>query len=185
MKSFLMALIAFLGLAAAQPAFAQKELGPPVRSKAPAFSLMRIDGSTARPAALYGKKGVTLVFFRSADWCPYCKAQLKDLNTVAAEMASKGWPIVAASYDPAKTLQAFTAKEKLVYPLMTDPGSKAIDAFGVRNQEMIGSGKFDGIPYPIILFIGTDGIVKAKLYEEGFKKRPPAQLVLETASGLN
>ena len=66
-----------------------------------------------------------------------------------------------------------------------DVGSKTIDAFGVRNQEMIGSGKFDGIPYPIILFIGADGVIRAKLYEDGFKKRPPAKLVLETAGSLN
>lgn len=184
MKSIILAIALVLGLAAAQPAMAQKELGPPVGGKAPAFSVTRIDGTAANLASIKGKHGVALVFFRSADWCPYCKGQLKDLNTVAADMAAKGWPIVGVSYDPVKTLQAFTDKEKLVYPLMSDTGSKAIDAFGVRNKEMIGAGKFDGIPYPIILFIGGDGVIRAKLYEDGYKTRPPAKLVLETAGGL-
>jgi len=184
MKSIILAIALAFSLAAATPAMAQQELGPAVGAKAPAFSVARVDGKPATLAGIKGKHGVTLVFFRSADWCPYCKGQLKDLNTVAAEMADKGWPIVGVSYDPAKTLQAFSAKEKLVYPLMSDVGSKAIDAFGIRNKEMIGSGKFDGIPYPIILFIGGDGVIKAKLYEDGFKKRPPAKLVLETASAL-
>jgi peroxiredoxin len=185
MKSIILALALAFGLAASQPALAQQELGPAIGARAPAFSVTRVDGKTAKLANIVGKKGVTLVLFRSADWCPYCKAQLKDLNTVAADMTAKGWPIVAVSYDPAKTLKDFAAKEKLTYPLMSDIGSKTIDAFGVRNQQMIGSGKFDGIPYPIILFIGADGVVKSKLYEDGFKKRPPAKLVLETAGDLN
>jgi len=184
MKSLIIAIALAFGLAAAAPAMAQQELGPAVGTKAPTFSVTRMDGKQVSLAGIKGKRGVAVVFFRSADWCPYCKGQLKDLNIVAAEMAEKGWPIVGVSYDPTKTLQAFSAKEKLVYPLLSDAGSKAIDAFGIRNREMIGSGKFDGIPYPIIVFIGGDGVIKAKLYEDGFKKRPPAKLVLETAAAL-
>jgi hypothetical protein len=28
-----------------------------------------------------GPKGLMLVFYRSADWCPYCKTQLAELHT--------------------------------------------------------------------------------------------------------
>jgi peroxiredoxin len=160
------------------------ELGPKVGAKVPDFTVVATSGEKLSRAALTGRSGVTLVFFRSADWCPFCKMQLKDLNGVAEELAALGWPLVGVSYDPAETLTAFSLANGLKYSLMTDPGSKAIDAFGIRNETVKGSARFDGIPHPIILFIGRDGIVKAKLYEEAYQKRPPSGLVLETAKGL-
>lgn len=161
------------------------ELGPKVGATLPAISAVATTGETRTLAQLHGQKGVTLVFYRSADWCPFCKLQLKNLNTVAKDMETAGWPLVAVSYDPAETLSRFSTAEKLAFPLMTDPGSKAIDALGIRNTAMDGKPRFEGIPHPLILFVARDGTVKAKLYEEAYQKRPPADLVLSTARGLN
>jgi peroxiredoxin len=172
----------------AQPAIAQlpagTELGPKVGATAPTFSVVSPDDKIHDLKSLAGEAGATVVFYRSADWCPFCKLQLKNLNEVAAELAAMGWPMVGVSYDPAETLTAFSTASALKYPLMTDPGSKAIDAFGLRNEAMNGKARFEGIPHPIILFIGKDGVVKAKLYEEAYQKRPPAELVVQTAKGL-
>ncbi len=192
MKHLLVAFAIAIATAAASltalPAVAQlpagMELGPKVGAKAPAFSVVATNGETRTAASLMGNTGMTLVFYRSADWCPFCKMQLKDLNGVADELAALGWPMVGVSYDPGETLSAFSAANSLKYPLMTDPGSKAIDAFGIRNETVKGSARFDGIPHPIILFIGKDGVVKAKLYEEAYQKRPPSELVVQTAKGL-
>ncbi len=160
------------------------ELGPKVGAKAPEFSVTATTGEIRQRSALMGRAGVTLVFFRSADWCPFCKVQLKALDGVADELSALGWPLVGVSYDPPETLAAFAAANALTYPLLTDPASKAIDAFGIRNESVKGSGRFDGIPHPIILFIARDGTVKAKLYEEAYQKRPPGELVVQTAKGL-
>lgn len=173
---------------AALPAVAQlpagMELGPKVGATAPVFSVVSPDGKTHNLKSLAGQSGTTLVFYRSADWCPFCKLQLKNLNGVADELAALGWPMVAVSYDSAETLSAFSTANALKYPLVTDPGSKAIDAFGLRNEAMNGKPRFEGIPHPIILFIGKDGVVKAKLYEEAYQKRPASELVIQTAKGL-
>lgn len=160
------------------------ELGPKVGAKAPAFSIMDTTGSRQTLASVVGAKGVTLVFVRSADWCPFCKTQLKNLNEVAGELEKLGWPMVGVSYDPTEILAGFAKANGLVYPLMSDTGSKAIDAFGIRNEGVSGSPRFNGIPHPIILFIAKDGTVKAKLYEEAYQKRPPSEVVLNTAKGL-
>lgn len=175
-------------VALAQPALAQlpagTELGPRVGAMAPDISVTSPDGKSHDLKSLMGKSGATLVFYRSADWCPFCKLQLKNLNEVADELAAMGWPMVGVSYDPAETLTAFSTANALKYPLMTDAGSKAIDAFGLRNEAMNGKARFEGIPHPIILFVGKDGAVKAKLYEEAYQKRPPSELVVQTAKGL-
>lgn len=189
MKSLLAVIVLAAASFAAMPAVAQlpagAELGPRVGAQSPDFSVVSTTGATRTRASLMGSSGVTLVFFRSADWCPFCKLQLKDLNSVADELAALGWPLVAVSYDPAETLMAFSTANALKYPLMSDPGSKAIDAFGIRNETVKGSARFDGIPHPIILFVGKDGVVKSKLYEEAYQKRPPGELVARTAKGLN
>lgn len=175
-------------LAVSAPAIAQlpagMELGPRVGAKAPAFALVAGNGESRDLQGLAGTRGVTLVFVRSADWCPFCKLQLRNLNEVAGELDALGWPIVGASYDSTEILEAFAKANGLGYALMSDPGSKAIDAFGIRNETVSGSARFNGIPHPIILFIARDGTVKAKLYEEAYQKRPPGELVVSTAKGL-
>lgn len=191
MKRLVLALALGLGaiVGFAQPAAqaqlpAGMELGPKIGAKVPAFAVTGPDGQAHDLKSLSGKSGVTLVFYRSADWCPFCKLQLQNLNGVADELAAAGWPLVGISYDPAATLTAFSEANGLKYPLMTDPGSKAIDAFGLRNEAMNGKARFEGIPHPIILFVAADGSVKAKLYEEAYQKRPPADLVLSTVKGF-
>ena len=65
-----------------------EELGPLVGMAAPDIGT-RVD-QTGKPRALadlMGRNGLVLMFFRSADWCPYCQAQLIDVNGGAAEIA--------------------------------------------------------------------------------------------------
>jgi hypothetical protein len=41
------------------------------------------------------------------------------------------------------------------------------------------------VPRPIIFVVDRDGVIKAKLFEETFKKRPPLGLVIETLGQLS
>lgn len=179
------AAVGAVGVSAVAQVPAGTELGPRVGAKAPAFSVVDTAGKTRTLASIAGARGATVVFVRSADWCPFCKTQLKNLNEVAAELDTLGWPMVAISYDSTEVLAGFATANGLGYPLMSDVGSKAIDAFGIRNESVSASPRFNGIPHPIILFIAKDGTVKAKLYEEAYQKRPPSELVVATAKRLN
>jgi peroxiredoxin len=184
-----LALAATAGVGGAPAASAQSaerlEFGPAIGAKIPAVSVVTSGGAPATFDSLKGQKGMVLAFVRSADWCPFCKAQLKDLNTIAADLKAEGYPLVALSYDSQEKLQSFSDQNKLGYTLVADKGSVVIDAFGLRNAEMAGKGRFDGIPHPMILIIGADGVVKAKLYEPSYQKRPPSPLVLQTVQALN
>src|SRR3974377_1607905 len=54
-----------------------EDLGPPSGSVAPDIGT-RLDqnGKPRTFADLMGQNGLVLMFFRSADWCPYCQAQM-------------------------------------------------------------------------------------------------------------
>jgi peroxiredoxin len=155
-----------------------EDLGPPVGIKAPDIGT-RLD-QTGRPRTLtdlMGKNGVVLLFFRSADWCPYCQAQLIDVNGGVEEIAKRGYRVAGLSYDSPEILQTFTAKRHIAYALLSDPKSEVIDLYRLRDPQYPPGSKAYGVPRPIIFVIGTDGVIRAKLYEESFKVRPPLTAV--------
>lgn len=157
-----------------------KEVGIAVGAPAPAISGTTQTGQPAAFADLKGEKGLVIAFVRSADWCPFCKQQLKDLNTIADDLDTRGFKLAALSYDSVDTLAKFAKANKIAYTLLSDPRSTVIDGFGIRNLEVAGNKRFDGIPHPAIFIIGADGVILDKLYEESYQKRPPTDLVLKT-----
>src|SRR5437764_13917057 len=77
-----------------------EDLGPAVGTKAPDIGT-RLDqsGKPRQLSDLMGRNGLVLFFFRSADWCPFCQAQLIDLNGGVAEIEKRGYPLAGVSYD--------------------------------------------------------------------------------------
>jgi len=175
----LMALVVFSVTASAQ------DLGPPVGVAAPDIGT-RLD-QTGKPRTLAdvtGKNGLVLMFFRSADWCPYCQAQLIDMNGGAAEIEKRGYQIAALSYDSPEILQTFTAKRHIAFTFLSDPKSEVIDFYNLRDPQYLPGSRAYGVPRPIIFILDKKGVIKAKLYEESFKVRPPVTAVISTLDGL-
>ena len=152
--------------------------------QAPAVALVDTSGAVQTFETLAGTSGTVVAFVRSADWCPYCKKQLIDLEAAAAPLADAGWTLVAVSYDPVETLAGYKADKALSYPLLSDDGSVAIKAFNLLNTDVKPGSRYDGIPHPAIVFIGADGTIRRTLREDGYKTRPAVDLVIETAEGL-
>jgi peroxiredoxin len=176
-SAFAAAIVALGGsMAAAQ---APKDLGIAVGVSSPAIAGATQDGKSAAFADLKGEKGLVIAFVRSADWCPFCKQQLKDLNTIADDLDARGFKLVALSYDSVETLAKFAKSSKITYTLLSDPRSAVIDAFGIRNMDVAGNKRMDGIPHPAIYIISADGMILDKLHEESYRKRPPTDVVLK------
>lgn len=76
-------------------------IGLPAGAVAPAFELADQTGKSQTLSSLAGPKGLVLVFFRSADWCIYCKAQLVQLQQEQQAVRDAGYGIAAVSYDSA------------------------------------------------------------------------------------
>src|SRR5260221_5529970 len=142
------------------------ELGPPVATKAPDIG-KRLDqnGKPRTLSDLMGQNGLVLMFFRSADWCPYCQAQLIDVNSGVAEIEKRGYRIAALSYDSPEILQAFTVKRHISYTFLSDPKSEVIDLYKLRDPQYPPGSRAYGVPRPIILVLDKNLVIKAKLYE--------------------
>ncbi|MHA7898837.1 MAG: redoxin domain-containing protein [Henriciella sp.] len=140
---------------------------------APSISALTTTGDAADLSTITGANGAVLVFSRSLDWCPYCKAQALELETVKADLEAAGWTLNLITYDSAELLAEYAADEGLSYTLLSDPESATIDAFGLRNPDVKAGSRFDGIPHPAIVYIKADGEVAGVQKEQGYKDRPP------------
>ncbi len=104
------------------------------------------------------------------------------LQSDLAKLQANGAQVVGISYDSGEILKRFAAKKSITYPLLADTGSKTIDAYGIRNKEA--TGRTSGIPYPGTYIIGTDGVIRAKLFLEGYEERARTAAILQALQGV-
>jgi peroxiredoxin len=79
---------------------------------------------------------------------------------------------VGISYDSVEILKKFSERNKVTFPILSDPGSKTIKEYGLHFQR--------GLPHPGTVLIDQKGVIRAKLFEDGFRKRhTPEELILE------
>ena len=77
--------------------------------------------------------------------------------------------LAAISYDSEEILKYFTDRHKIEYPMLADPDSKTIKAYGVLNAEATGMQK--GFARPGYFFIDTNGIIREKFFEAKYRER--------------
>jgi peroxiredoxin len=171
-------MLASAGSSSANPDF---DLGPPVNAKAPEIGTPADQSGAPRTLnSLMGEKGLVLFFFRSAAWCPFCQAQMIDLNSGVAAMEKRGYKLAGISYDKPDVLKTFIDRRMLHYTLLSDPKSEVIDRYKLRDPQYPPGNFAYGVPRPIIFILDRNGVIKAKLYEDTYTKRPPTGLVIET-----
>jgi peroxiredoxin Q/BCP len=91
--------------------------------------------------------------------------------------------VVGISYDSLEILKRFASSKAIAFPLLSDPGSQVIDAYGIRNLESKGS-RVDGIPYPMTFVIDAKGTIRAKLGHDGYKIRHTSEDLVKAVAEL-
>jgi peroxiredoxin len=91
--------------------------------------------------------------------------------------------MIAVSYDSPATNAKAAAKLGLTFPLLSDPGSKIIDAHGLRNREA--AGRAEGVPHPVVYVIDQAGTIRAKLMRKGFRTRPESAEIIAAVKALH
>tara|TARA_B100001123_G_scaffold425571_2_gene538584 strand:+ start:1046 stop:1612 length:567 start_codon:yes stop_codon:yes gene_type:complete len=147
------------------------------------FKVQNVEGKSLSFADLKGEQGAVLLFVRSLDWCPYCKKQVKDWNGRAEQLQQMGYPVTAISYDPPLTLQEFGESEGITFPLVSDKDSKLIKAFGILNTDFSETDPLYGIPEPTIYVVDAEGKITHVYQEDGYKRRPDPDVVIQDLSG--
>jgi len=161
---------------------ALKMPGLQVGTKAPDFALKDASGREVSLQSLLAKGKVALAFYRSADWCPYCMAQMKDLQANLTKIQGAGVTLVGISYDSPETLTRVLGKHGLTFPLLADAGSRTIDAYGIRNQEA--KGRAAGVAHPVLFLLDQQGVIRAKLMRDNYKDRPEVDEIIAAASSI-
>jgi peroxiredoxin len=98
----------------------------------PEFALKDLSGKTWTFSELRGK--VVLVNFW-ATWCPPCRKEMPDLETLYGRFGSKGLVVLGISDEEAAKVEPFIRERKVSFPVLLDPGRKVNEMFVV-----------DGIP---------------------------------------
>jgi peroxiredoxin len=167
------------------PQSKNSKTGPEVGARIPAFQASDQNGRTHTFNSLRGPKGMLLVFTRSADWCPYCKTQMVDLNRQLESFRKQGLTVATITYDSTAILKHFAERQQIRYPMLSDPGSKIIRAFGIFNENTEKGTRAYGIPYPGIYVVDEKGVVKSKYFEDDYTERYSAASILTHEFGAD
>jgi peroxiredoxin len=161
-----------------------RDYGPPIGARMPNFGLPDQDGKAHTLKSLLGPKGAVILIFRSADWCPYCKAQLVELEQHQNEFAKLGLNVAAISYDSTAVLRNFAERKSIHFPLLSDPNSKIIRALGILNETVAKDSPQYGIPHPGVFVLDARGVIGAKYFEDDYRQRYTAAGILLHQFGL-
>jgi peroxiredoxin len=131
-----------------------------------------------------GEKGVVIFFVRSADWCPFCKGQLVDVNRHFARFAALGLNVVSVSVDDVAKVAAFAAEQKIEYPMLADPSGAINLSLGIRDEQYpVGTAQF-GVPRPVTYVVDRAGTIRLRYMEPTYRTRPDLEAVLRDVAAL-
>ena len=93
-----------------------------------------------------------------------------------------GIQLVGISYDEPAALERFADRMKITFPLLSDPGSQTIDAYHIRNEAA--KGRAEGVPNPGTFILDREGMIRAKLFLEGYRERHTTEALIEAAKSI-
>jgi cytochrome c biogenesis protein CcmG, thiol:disulfide interchange protein DsbE len=118
---------------------------------APEFQLERLAGGQTTLSDLRGEL-VALRFW--ADWCPFCRREMGDLEPVYQRLRGQGLEILAVNVGQGRgRVERFIERLSISYPTLLDPDSAVARRYGV-------------IAIPVTYFIDRDGIVRGRILGE-------------------
>lgn len=103
----------------------------------------------------------------------------RDFNLVRKH----GLGLAAISYDSVAVLKNFSDRQQITFPLLSDPDSRIIRAFGILNNAVKPESPQYGIPHPGTYVLDTKGRVVAKYFVEDMRERISASDILSGRFG--
>ena len=94
-----------------------------------------------------------------------------ELGQNVERIRKEGLGLAAISYDSPAILKDFADRRKITFPLLSDPDSKIIRAFGILNESVKPGTAQYGIPYPGTYIVDPQGKVVSKYFEDDFRER--------------
>jgi len=94
------------------------------------FTLTELSGKTW---TLKEQRGKVVVVNFWATWCPPCRKEMPDLETLYKQFKDQGLVILAISDEDAGKVAPFIAEQKVTYPILLDPERKVNELFQIEG----------------------------------------------------
>ncbi len=144
-----------------------------VGDKAPSFRLPADDGKNISLSDIAGKH-VVLYFYPNAI-TPGCTMESIEFREVEPAIKKLNGVILGCSADSVAAQAKFKAKQKLNFPLLSDPEFEVIEPYGARRMKSFLGKSYLGIVRSTVL-VGPDGKVE-KVWEKASSKGHAAEVV--------
>ncbi len=101
-----------------------------------------------------------------------------ELERTKAELQALGLGLCAISYDTVAIHRAFAARRGITFPLLADPDSAIIRAFGLLDATVTPGSREAGMAHPAILLVDEEGVVRERFVEARYYHRMTMPAVL-------
>ena len=151
-----------------------------VGKKLPAFELPTADGAIFRSAELAGSPAV-LVFYRG-NWCPFCRAQVREMASRYPEFEKLGAALVLVSPQPATRSQALAAESGQLAHVLVDESNRLAEKFGIAMQHGVpvglpGAYAADTV-MPTVIALNANGTIVYADQTDNYRMRPEPDVFL-------
>jgi peroxiredoxin Q/BCP len=125
----------------------------------PRITLLDQDGS---PVSLEDFRGRRLVlFFYPAAMTPGCTTEACDFRDAYHRLVDAGLAVVGVSPDPPERNKRFAEKERLPFPLLSDPEHRLAEAFGAWGLKKRYGREYEGLIRSTFV-LGPDGQIEGE-----------------------
>lgn len=149
---------------------------------------------------LQGKPSV--IFFYRGGWCPFCNAQMGQLQAIEGDLLKMGFQLIGISPDAPEELRASMTKNDLNYTLVSDADLNAMRAFGLAyfssqsiTERYMSKMQLNNrlwknaageerlvLPVPAVYITDKTGLVHFQYLNPNYKVRAEPKLILTAAS---
>ena len=99
----------------------------------PAFSVLDESGNAVTEQAMIGKK--TVIYFYPKDSTPGCTAEACNIRDNYHAFLAQGYQVFGVSKDSVASHVKFKQKYDLPFPLLSDPTTEMLQAFGAWGEK--------------------------------------------------
>ena len=94
------------------------------------------------------------------------------------ELQDKGLGLAVVLYDSRDVLVDFAGRRGITFPLLSDPGSATIKAYGLLNTSIQPGTSAYGVPFPGTFVLDRRGRVTARFFETAYQERATVSTIL-------
>lgn len=167
-----------------------------IGQKAPDVTLFSSEGEPLQLLEKVSEKPTVVLFYRGG-WCPFCNAQLSQIQEIESDLTKMGYQLLAISPDTPSALKKTSSDKSLDYQLISDFQLQATRGFGLafhipkqysdkieskgsKTARLAGDDK-STLPVPAVFILDKDGIIQFQYVNPNYKVRISPELLLTAA----